>query len=60
MSGCGSTFRTYVAKLTMSAHGGKSDLIVTGADFRNWPRADIGDYQRYFAGPPPTSSRHRV
>jgi hypothetical protein len=34
MSGFG-TFRTWVAKLMMSADEGKADLPVTNADFRN-------------------------
>ena len=29
------TFQTCVAKLMMSVHGGKADLAVTCADFRN-------------------------
>jgi hypothetical protein len=30
------TFQTYVTRPTMSARGGKADLTITSAEFRDW------------------------
>jgi len=30
-----------MARLAMSAHGGKADLAITSADFRNRPGTDL-------------------